>query len=138
MGEYTKPLPVPDAETKPFWDACKAHELRAQRCTQCGKFRWPPIGLCPRCHSWDSEWVALAGTGDVYSFVVMHHVTSPAFAEDAPYVVANITLDGTDGDVRILSNIVDHPYDQVEVGMPVKVVFEDVTPAVTLPKFRPA
>lgn len=134
---YEKPLPAPDVDTQPFWVACKEHELRAQRCSQCGTFRWPPRQLCPHCHSWDHEWVKLGGTGTVYSYVVVHHVTVPAFQGDAPYVIAHITIDGTDERVRIMRNVIDIPWEQVKVGIPVRVVFEDVTPDITLPKFRP-
>jgi uncharacterized OB-fold protein len=52
-------------------------------------------------------------------------------------VIARIALDGTDRLVTITSNIVDCSWEQVKVGMRVKVLFDDVTPHVTLPKFRP-
>jgi uncharacterized OB-fold protein len=134
---YAKPLPVPNPETQPFWNACKNHEFRAQKCTRCGKFRWPPAGLCPHCRSWDSEWTKLPGTGTVYSYVAVHYVSVPAFADDVPYVIAHITMDGTDGNVIFLSNVIGMPWEEVNVGMPVEVVFEDVTDEITLPKFRP-
>ena len=54
-----------------------------------------------------------------------------------PYVIARVTLDGTDGQVTIYSNIEDCQWEQVKVGMHVKVFFDDVTPDITLPKFRP-
>jgi hypothetical protein len=40
--------------------------------------------------------------------------------------------------VKLLTNIIDCPPEQVRIGMPVEAVFEDVTGAVTLLKFRPA
>lgn len=135
--EYTKPLPSPDLDTMGFWEGCRAHVLRAQRCATCGTFRWPPHGICPECSSWDFEWVKLPETDKVYSYVVVHHVTTPAFATDAPYVVANITIDGTAERVRLMSNVVGCPWEDVRVGMPVRVFFEDVTTEVSLPKFRP-
>jgi uncharacterized protein len=138
MAAYAKPLPVPDLETQPFWDGCAKHELRAQRCTQCGKFRWPPGPLCAHCRSWDSEWVKLDGTGVVYSFVIIHHSTHPVFATEMPYVVAQVTVDGTEGAVRLTTNILDCPPEKVEVDMRVEVVWEDVTPEISLAKFRPA
>lgn len=136
--EYAKPLPAPDLDTQEFWDGCKEHELRAQRCTACATFRWPPQGICPECYSWDFEWVKLPETGKLYSYVVVHYVAVPAFADDVPYVVAHITIDGTDDRVRITSNVVGCPWEEVRVGMPVRVFFEDVTPEFALPKFRPA
>ncbi len=137
MIEYAKPLPTPDMDTKPYWEGCKAHEMRAQRCTNCGAFRWPPGPLCPHCRSWDSEWVRLEGTGEVASFVIVHYSAVPVFAAEMPYVVATIQLDGTNGAVKLTSNVIDCPPDAVKVGMKVSPVFEDVTPEFTLPKFRP-
>ncbi len=137
MPEYRKPLPAIDPDSRPFWEGCARHELRAQRCSTCGSFRWPPQRVCPECYSWEAEWVPLAGTGSVTTFVVVHYVSVPAFEEDVPYVVAHIGMDGTDGRVQVLSNVIGCPWEEVRVGMPVRVVFEDVTPEVTLPKFRP-
>ncbi len=135
---YTKPLPAPDPDSQPFWDACKAHELRAQRCAGCGVFRWPPQAFCPECYSWDFTWERLPGTGTVYTFTVAHYVTVPSFADDAPYVVAHVTMDGTDDRVRIVSNVIGVPWEKVHVGMRVRVRFEDVTPEISLPKYEPA
>jgi uncharacterized OB-fold protein len=45
MTEYAKPLPYPDAETKPYWDSAKRHELRMQACAECGKIRFPLVWL---------------------------------------------------------------------------------------------
>src|SRR5881409_3878795 len=88
MADYAKPLPGIDAETKPYWDGAKAHELRVQRCSGCGKLRWPPQGFCPHCHSWESSWAKVAYTGTVVSYVVVHQATAPAFADDIPYAIA--------------------------------------------------
>jgi uncharacterized protein len=137
MAEYTKPLPMTDVDSQPFWDGCKAHELSAQRCRDCGKFRWPPQAFCPHCYSWNFDWTKLGETGVVASFVIVHYVSIAAFQEDVPYVVAHITLDGTDQQITMISNVIGCPTQDVRVGMPVRVVFEDVTADVTLPKFRP-
>jgi uncharacterized OB-fold protein len=39
--------------------------------------------------------------------------------------------------VRMLTNIIDCDLANLRIGMPVEVVFEDVTPEMTLPKFKP-
>ena len=72
-----------------------------------------------------------------YSFVVVHYVSIPAYKDDVPYVVAHVTLDDTDDQITMISNVIDCPWQEVRVGMPVRVVFDDVTPEVTLPNFRP-
>jgi uncharacterized OB-fold protein len=64
-------------------------------------------------------------------------VSIPAYQEDVPYVVAHIALDGSDGEITMVSNVIDCPWEQMRVGMSVRVVFDDVTADVTLPKFRP-
>ena len=35
---YLKPLPIPSAESAPYWEYCKKGELRIQRCASCGAF----------------------------------------------------------------------------------------------------
>jgi len=128
-------LPSIDEENKPFWEYAKKHELRMQKCPDCGKIYYPPASLCPNCHSWKkSEWVKLTGKGSVYSFIVARRATNPAFAKEVPYVVAIIeTQEGG----RLISNIVGSKPEDVKVGMPVEVVFEDITDEITLPKFKP-
>ncbi|MBI2849850.1 MAG: Zn-ribbon domain-containing OB-fold protein [Chloroflexi bacterium] len=133
---YAKPLPGIDEENKPFWDYAKKHELRMQKCLQCGKIYYPPSSLCPHCHSWQgSEWVKLSGKGQVYSFIVARRATNPAFAKEVPYVVAIIE---TEEGGRLISNVVGCKPEDVKIGMPVEVLFDDVTEEVTLPKFKPA
>ena len=64
----------------------------------------------------------------------MHQVYHPAFADAVPYAIVVVELE--EG-ARVLSNLVDCPTADVAIGLPVEVVFEDVAPDVTLPKFRP-
>jgi uncharacterized protein len=138
MSQDIKQAPIPDRDTQPFWDACKRHELRAQSCSACGRFRWPPRTFCPACYSSEYTWARLSGRGTVRTFSVVHHVSAPAFKGDAPYVIAVIALEGTAGRVQLLSNVIDCPWEQVQVGLQVEVVFDDLSPEATLPKFRPA
>jgi len=137
LNAYAKPLPKTDVDSQPFWDACKQRELRAQRCGDCQRFRWPPQGFCPECYSWEYEWSRLPQTGKVVTFVVVHYAAVAAFQPDLPYVVAHIAVDDADGRVQLISNIIGCPWEDVKVGMAVKAVFEDVSPEVTLAKFEP-
>ncbi len=130
---YKKPLPVPSELSAPFWEACRRHELVLQHCQNCQTFRFPPAILCPECLSEATEWQRLSGKGKIFSFVVFHRVYHPAFQADIPYTVALIELE--EGP-RLVSNIVGTPPAEVTCDMPVEVDFEDVTPEVTLPKFR--
>jgi uncharacterized OB-fold protein len=73
----------------------------------------------------------------VYSYIVNHHAVVPGFQDEAPYVVALVELDEQKG-LRLTTNMVGCKPEEVKVGMPVEAVFEDVTPEVTLIKFKPA
>ncbi len=134
MADYNKPLPVIDGETQPFWEYCKKHELRMQKCQQCGYVRFPISTVCPKCSAMEFEWALLSGKGRVYSFTTYRVAYHPAFKDDIPYVVAIIQL--TEGP-RMESNIVGCRVEDVKIDMPVMVSFEDVTEQVSLPKFRP-
>lgn len=91
-----------NADTAFFWEGCHAHELRFQRCRNCGHVRWPAAYVCPECLSSDSEITVLPKEGVLYSYVVMHKPFHPSVADKVPYVVA--TVDLQDG-VRILTNL---------------------------------
>ncbi len=131
---YNKPLPKINADNRPFWEGCRVHELRFQRCKDCGHVRWPPSDLCPACHSTDSGWLISKGTGRIYTFAVYHVAYHTAFTTNLPYAVAVVALD--EGP-RLLTNIVDCQIDQIKCDMPVSVIWEDVNEEITLPKFTP-
>ena len=134
---YSKPLPIPaNTElTRPFWEATRDHKLVMPRCKTCSDLFFYPREVCPNCLSSDLEWVAVSGRGRVYSYTVVHQAANPAFREDTPHVYAIVQLD--EGP-KMVSNLVECAIEDVEVDMPVTAVFDDVTPEVTLVKFRPA
>jgi uncharacterized OB-fold protein len=131
---YEKPLPVINEDTAPYWEYCRKHELRMQKCQQCGYIRFPASIVCPRCHSLEAEWARLSGKGKVYSFIVYHQAYHPAYKDALPYAVAIIQLD--EGP-RMESNIIGCKMEDIKIDMPVEVSFDDVTDEVTLPKFKP-
>ncbi len=131
---FSKPLPRPNADTQPFWDACRKHELRFQKCLGCEHVRWPASIICPSCYSRETEWIKVSGKGTVYTFTIYHHAFHPSFKEDIPYVAAIIQL--KEGP-HFLSNIVGCDPDTVCCDMPVEVTWEDVDETFSLPKFKP-
>ena len=58
------------------------------------------------------------------------------FAEAVPYSLAIVELEEQSG-LRMLTNIVDCPFEALSIGMPVEVTFEDRDGQV-VPQFRPA
>lgn len=135
VAEYTKPYPRPTPESAPFWQACREHVLRLQRCDQCGKFWFPPGNRCRWCWSDRWQWTPVSGRGRLYTFTVIWRAYHPGFANDLPYNVAVVELE--EGP-RLISNVVGCAPEALAVGMPLVVVFDDVAPDLTLPKFRPA
>ena len=135
MSEYRKPLPRIDEESRGYWEALARHELYFQRCRTCGTKRFPPRAVCPVDLSSATEWVRASGRATVHSFTVTYQNQAPGFRESLPYVLAVVELE--EGP-RLMTNVVGCPPDAVRIGMRVEIAFDDVTPEVTLPKFRPA
>lgn len=129
-----KPIPRVDEESKPFWEACARHELYVQKCRRCGKVFYYPRSFCPEDLTQDLAWVRCSGRGKVYTFTVTYQNQSPGFRENLPYVMAYVELE--EG-VRLLTNIVGCKPEEVRIDMPVEVRFEDVTPDVSIPVFKP-
>ena len=134
MSRYTKPVPAITPELEPFFAAARRHQLVVQRCTGCGTYRFPAREICSECLSNKSEWVPVSGKGEVFSFNVMHQVYHPGFAEEVPYAVVVIKL--AEGP-KMISNLVGVKPQEVKIGTRVRVVFEDITDEVSLPKFAP-
>jgi uncharacterized OB-fold protein len=131
----TMPPPAVTDDTRPFWEACRRHELVVQRCEACGAFRHPPTPVCWRCRSFVHAWVPVSGRGTIFSHAVVHRAFLPELAAHVPYVVVVVALDDAAG-VRLISDLVDAAPGEPAVGLPVEVVFDDVAPGVTVPRFR--
>jgi hypothetical protein len=134
MPTSEHPIPVASFDNHGFWEGCRQHELRLQRCRTCHTFRHQPRPMCPQCRSLDYEWARASGRGTVYTFTIVHGPTLPAFQAAAPYNVIVVQLE--EGPFMV-SNLVDCGAEHIRIGMAVEVVFEDVTETATLPRFRP-
>lgn len=131
----SRPVPAITPEMAPFWAAARRHELTAQRCLDCGTFRFPAREVCSGCLSRRVEWHRVSGRGRVFSVVVMHQASHPWFASRTPYAVVVVELD--EG-ARMLSTVVGPEPHAIAIGMPVEVDFEDLSAEISLPMFRPS
>jgi len=130
-----KPSPtsyMADELDLPFWEGAKEHKFLIQRCPGDGKYYWP-ASVCDDCGTEDMEWVEAAGRGIVYTFTVYHRPFLREWQKDLPYNVAVIELE--EGPIAV-GNVVGIPNEEIHIGMPVEVVFEEVDGA-TLPRWRP-
>jgi uncharacterized OB-fold protein len=123
-----------EPEAKPFWANLQQHKLTQQRCSSCKKmFGFPPQALCPHCLASEFEWVPLSGKGKIYSHIAYHRAWIPSYQDKVPY---NVSLVDLEEGGRLVTNVIGCAPEDVKIGMPVEVVFEDF-PEYTLPKFRP-
>jgi uncharacterized protein len=132
-GSYEGFRPVTPASHEPFWDSVRRHGAELQRCDTCSRFRFIPSERC-RCGSRSSTWTPIAGTGEVYTFTVVHRAPTPYYQGRAPYVIAHVTLD--EGP-RMISTVEGCDPVDVRVGMPVELTYDDVAPDLTLYRFQP-
>lgn len=115
-------LPIADVSSAPFWAATRAGRLLLPRGRD-GALRWPPPPSA-------SDWVEVSGRGTVWTFSVVHR--SSHDAPPVPYVMAVVELE--EGPFMFANVIAD----EVEIGMPVVVAFEELESGEMLPVFRPA
>ena len=131
-------LPSPEVTplTKEFWESVKKRKLVLQKCNDCGKHIWYPRAWCPYCGSRDLKWVESKGVGKVYAVTIARVVVgnSPEWQKDMPYAIAIVDLE--EG-VRMYGIVTGIEPDKVEVGMRVKVDFEERGGEYPLIVFKP-
>ena len=136
-SEYPAGLfPQPTVDDEAFWNATADHRLIVQACADCGELRHPPTPICPECLSFEVDWVEVPGTGELFTYTITHYTAGEGYEDYVPYTIGVVMLDGTD-DIRFITHLVDVEPEDVEIGMPLEVTFEEVED-VTLPLFRPA
>ena len=126
------PHPIKTPLTEPFYEAAAEGRLLIQRCRSTGRHQWYPRDHSVYDLNAGVDWVEASGRGEVYTFSVINR--SPFDDVDAPYVFAFVDLE--EG-VRMATNIVGVPPDDVRIGMPVRVTFEP-RGDVSLPMFTAA
>jgi len=127
-----RPLPLPDPETAFFWEATARRKLEILRCQTCKTWVHYPKPSCWNCSSGDLKPEEVSGRGTVYSYTVTHQDV-PGYT--APFAVVIVELEEQAG-LRMVSNVVDVPPEDVRIGMPVEVTFQLVAEDVWLPLFK--
>lgn len=117
-----RPLPVPNAESRPFWEGAARGVLRIQRCPACGAAQFPPRALCGHCHAKaPPRWEQACGRGVIASHTTVHRAPSAAFREEAPYTLALVTLE--EGP-RLLVRLRGAVAQAARIGAPVVIGFD--------------
>jgi len=126
-------LPELTPENRHVWTSGATGRLLISQCAACGYWVHPPGPVCPRCRVRGITPREVSGRGTVATFTVNHQPWEPGLT--MPYVVAIVELVEQAG-LRLTTNIVNCPPEQVRIGMPVRLTFvrdEDVY----LPMFAP-
>ena len=140
--EWNRPLPNVDADIAPFWEGLRRHEFLLFRCRQCESWYWP-AAYCRKCPPepffGNMTWEASSGRGRVFAFNIHRRASHAGFKNAVPYVFALIELN--EGPM-FGTNVVGCAPEEVRIGMPLKVRYEDVAPGgaaeFTLAMFEPA
>lgn len=127
MPERVPEAPEPTVDTKSYWAAAAESCLMIGACRACGKNHFYPRTRCPICLSADTELRRASGAGTIYSFSVMRRAT-------IPYAIAYVRLE--EG-VTMMTNIVDCAFDDIRIGMPVRVAFRASDSGPPVPMFAP-
>ena len=130
-----RPQPRPTEQSARFWAATAEGRFLIQRCERCNEATFYPKLNCPACGSTSLADVDASGRGVVYTYTVARRPTHAAFADIGPYVIAIVELE--EGP-HVTTNIVGCEPDDVAIGMPVEVVFNDAVDGIALALFQPA
>jgi uncharacterized OB-fold protein len=134
-SNVTRPVPVPNEMTKPFWEAARQGVVAMQRCQSCGHFQHPPYPTCVNCMSIELKFEPVAGKGKIYAYTIMYHAGDKRFAAAVPYASIIVELDDAPG-ALMAGNLLDAPYTEAKVGRRVEVTFERLTDEISLPQFK--
>jgi len=134
-SKVTRPIPVPNELSRPFWDAAKQGVLAMQRCQSCGHYQHPPYPTCVDCMSVDLKFEPVEGKGTIYAYTIMYHTGDKRFAPAVPYASIIVELDAAPG-ALMAGNLLEAEYTEAKVGRRVEVIFQALNDDITLPQFR--
>lgn len=141
-------FPLPDLDWEPtrgFWHAAQQQRLEIPRCFGCKKLTWYPLSACQHCGrataDAERDWTAMSGRGTLFSWSHVTRALFKPYASKAPYITGLVALD-EDPTVRLVTLLVDCDPADLQIDMPVEVVFRrlefpDVEGSVLAPMFRP-
>jgi uncharacterized OB-fold protein len=114
-------LPALDARNRPFFTA---GVLTLQQCNACRHVQHPPEDVCESCRSVELGGFASAGRGRIESVAVVTQSVHPLLADRVPYAIVLVSVADAPG-ILIVGNVVGKEPDAIEIGDPVRVVFEE-------------
>lgn len=129
-----KPMPIADEDSQPYFDGANRGVLMLLQCEACSAYHQPDAKFCSQCLGESLRWRGASGKGTLFTFGIVHQKL-PGFENDTPYNVSVIQL--PEGP-RMTCNVIGCANEDLKVGMPLQVVFEDSGNGTPLPRFRPS
>jgi uncharacterized protein len=114
-----RPEPRKNVYEAPFWEFVQRHDLRLQRCAECGAYRYPPGPGCSQCLCQEAEWAPLSGSGRLVSWVVFRRQYFPELR--VPYHVA--AVETAEGPI-LIANLINLGDREPRLEMPMRITYE--------------
>jgi uncharacterized protein len=128
----SRPRPVADPVTAPFWEATRRGVLMVQTTRSDGALHWPPRSHAAPEWNEQLEWAEHSGRATLFTYSVVHR--SPHAYMQRPYVLAIVELEGG---AHMVANIVEANEAELEIGMPLELTWVPLDGGERLPVFRP-
>ncbi len=107
-----------DQDNIGLYEGWLAHELRLNKCADCGKWHEPARAICPSCWSMNVAPAPVSGRGTVYLAILLRQGREEE-GVTYPYPVALIELEDQPG-LRYTSTVIDAAWEDIKPGTPVK------------------
>ena len=107
--------------------------LRFLHCQACKHYIHPPQPICPECLGKDLAVEAVSGRAVLATYTINHQPWIPGVP--IPYAIALVEI-VEQRSLRLMTNLIHCPLEEIEIGMPLKVHFEHHDD-VWLPLFEP-
>jgi uncharacterized OB-fold protein len=131
-----RPAPVSDPLSAPFWEAARNRRLEVQRCLNCRRYFLPAVAFCTACRSSELRYEAVSGEGRVHHYSeVRSGARQDFFERQMPYLIGAVELVEQDG-LMLYTNFPEHRLEELKIGAPVEVFFEEIDERATIPQFR--
>ncbi len=119
-------------DSEPYWEGCRAGELRYQVCNACGEVVFHARAACPYCLAEALRWEKSAGKGAIYSFAIQQLPVDRLNPGKVPITLGIVELD--EG-FHMFTEIDSTDRAVLKIGARVSVYFERVADDLVLPKF---
>jgi uncharacterized OB-fold protein len=106
-----------------FWRTKdRYYRILGNKCESCGQEYFPPVTVCPNCHSTKLIDREMPKSGSLLSYSLQKESVQ-GFEDQEPMIFGLIRLENG---VRIISQLVDIPYESLKEGMKLVAVFRRI------------